>query len=238
MHGLARAGGGVVGSRQLDANADRSFSTSASRAAATPSLVRASCSRVAGRLDRVRQRAVAAREQHLLPPAHLVAQAGVAAGLRGLPLQRSALLVDFVDDVVEAREVLLRGFELELGRAAARLVLRDPRGLFDQLPPIGRARAQDHPDLALLDDGVGLLAQARVHQQFVDVLEPARLAVDQVFAFTRPIQPSRDFDLASRLLDELGQLRVMTVAIPIAIAVSLVGRGRPRPSPSRGMAGR
>ena len=111
---------------------------------------------------------------------------------------------------------MLRGFELQLGRTAARLVLGDAGGLFDQLAPIGRARAQDHPDLALLDDGVGLLPEARVHQQFVDVLQPARLAIDQVFTFARSKQPAGDLDLAGRRFDELGM---------VAIAVGVMSRG-------------
>src|SRR5690606_30065623 len=137
---------------------------------------------LARRLDRGVQIAIAPREQHLLPAAQLLAQALVAPRLGRLPLQAAALLLHLVDDVVDAREVLLRRFELQLGRAPARLVLRDARRFFDQLPAIGRTRGQDHPDLALLDDGVGLRAEARVHQQLVDVLQAAVLAVDQVLA--------------------------------------------------------
>ena len=51
-------------------------------------------------------------------------------------------------------------------------------------------------DLALLDDGVGLRAEAGVHQQIVDVAQPADLAVDQVFALARSIQAARDLDVA------------------------------------------
>ena len=136
----------------------------------------------ARRLDGFRQRAIAAGEQHLLPSPHLVAQPRVTARLRGLPLERAALLIELVDDVFEAREVLLRGFELQFRGAPSRLVLRDARGFFDQLAAIGRPRAENHADLALLDDRVGLGAKAGVHQQLVNVLEAAGLPVDQVFA--------------------------------------------------------
>src|SRR5688572_31749531 len=44
-------------------------------------------------------------------------------------------------------------------RPAARLVFRDARGLFDQLAAIGRPRAENHADLALLDNRVGLGAE-------------------------------------------------------------------------------
>ena len=63
------------------------------------------------------QLAVAAREEHLLPPPQLVPQALIAACLGSLPLQGAALLLDLEDDVVDAGEILLRGFELELGGA-------------------------------------------------------------------------------------------------------------------------
>ena len=86
-----------------------------------------------------------------------------------LPLERSALLFDLEHDVVDAREVLLRGIELQLGGAAARLVLRDASSFFDELPPIGRTGTQNHADLALLDDRVRLGAEPGVHQELVDV---------------------------------------------------------------------
>ena len=67
----------------------------------------------------VRQLAIAPREQHLLPAPQLVAQPLVAPRLGCLALQRATLLLDLEDDVVDAREVLLRGFELQLGGRGA-----------------------------------------------------------------------------------------------------------------------
>src|SRR5581483_1170697 len=181
------------------------------------------------RLDRFRELTVPAGEEHLLPALQLVAQLLIPARFRGLPFERAALFFDFEDDVVDAGEVLLRRFELQLRLAAARLVLRDPRGFFDQLAAIGGPRAEDHADLALLDDRVGLGAEARIHQQVVNVLQPADLPVNQVFAFTRAIQTPRDFDFArDRLDDVFGNLRglvcVMAIAVAIAIAVPIAVR--------------
>ena len=87
--------------------------------------------------------------------------------------------------------------------APPRLVLRDAGRFLDQLTPIGRARAEDQPDLALLDDRVGLRAEPGVHQQVVDVAQPADLTVDQVFALARAIQAARDFDFARDRLNQL-----------------------------------
>src|SRR6185503_9808163 len=173
--------------------------------------------------------ALAPREQHLLPPPQLVAQPLVAPRLRRLALQRAALLLHLEHDVVHAREVLLRGLELQLRGAAARLVLGDARRFLDQLAAIGRPRAENHADLPLLDDGVGLGAEARVHEQLVDVAQPADFAVDQVFALARAIEPARDLDVAREGLDDLLEARtgpgrrrgMMAVAIAVAIAMAV-----------------
>ncbi len=172
------------------------------------------------RIDTLRQLAIATREQHFLPPAQLVAQLPVAPRLGRLALERSALLVDFEHDVVDASQVLLRRFELQLRGAPARFVLGDPRGLFDELPPVGRARAEDQPDLSLLDDRVGLGAKARIHQQLVHVAKPADLTVDQVFALAGSIEAPRDFDVARECLDDLGQIH-SSVAIPMTVPVPM-----------------
>ena len=148
------------------------------------------------RLDRLAEQPVALRELHLLPAPQLLAQPLVAPRLRRLPLQRAALLLDLEDDVVDAREVLLRRFELQLRGAAAALVLGDAGRLFDQLPPVGRPRAEDLADLPLLDDRVGLDAQPGVHQQVLHVAQPAGLAVDQVFALAGAIEPAHQLDVA------------------------------------------
>ena len=176
----------------------------------------------ARRFDRLAQQPVAPRELDLLPPPQLFAQALVAPRLGRLPLQRPALLLDLEDDVVDARQVLLRRFELQLGGAAARLVFRDARRFLDQLPAIGGARAQDLPDLPLLDHRVRHHPDARVHQQILDVLQAHDFAVDQVFAFTRPVEPARQLDVThdQRLFFD-GQRRRQGIA-----AEQLAGGGR------------
>src|SRR5215467_7082507 len=106
----------------------------------------------AGRIDRLGELTVLPGEQDFFPASQLVAQLLIAARLTGLPLQGAALFLYFEDDVVDSREVLLRGFELELRSATARSVLGHARRFFDQLTPIGRPGAENHADLALLDD--------------------------------------------------------------------------------------
>ena len=93
----------------------------------------------ARRLDGLAKRPVALGELDLLPAAQLFAQPPVAAGLGRLAFERAALLLHLENDVVDTREVLLRGLELQLRGAPAALVLRDPGRFLDQLAPIGRA---------------------------------------------------------------------------------------------------
>src|SRR6185436_9280218 len=137
----------------------------------------------------------AAAEQHALAPLHLFLHRTPAAGLGGLPFQALELLLDLVDDVVHAQQVLLRGFELELRLAPARAVLRDAGGLLDDRAPLGRLRREDLPDLALLDDRVRLRTEPGVHEQLVDVAQATHLAVHQVLALAVPVEAARDHAL-------------------------------------------
>src|SRR5262249_31518965 len=162
-----------------------------------------------GRVDRLAEQAVTAGELHLLPAPQLFAQPLVAPRLRRLPLERAALLLHLENDVVDARQVLLRGLELQLRRAAPRLVFRHAGRFLDQLPAIRRTRAQDLADLPLLDHRIRLDAETRVHQQVLHVFQAHDLAVDQVFAFPRAIEPPRQLDVADdrRILVEDRLLR-------------------------------
>ena len=137
---LARRGRARLGLDQLDAQPSEIRLRPRRRAPPPPTRARAPRP-AAPRADSIVSASwrYFAREQHLLPAPQLVAQPLVAARLRRLALQRAALLLHLEDDVVDAREVLLRGLELQLRRAAARLVLRDAGGFLDQLTPIGRA---------------------------------------------------------------------------------------------------
>ena len=75
-------------------------------------------------------------------------------------------------------------------------VAGDAGGLLKDLPAVGGLQGQDLVDLALADDGVALPAQARVHEQLVDVLEAHRAAVDVILALPRAVVPPGDHDLA------------------------------------------
>jgi hypothetical protein len=114
----------------------------------------------------------------------------------------------------------LRRLELQLCGPPARFVLGDPRGLFDELSSVGGTRAEDQPDLSLLDDGVGLGSEARIHEQLVHVAKPADLTVDEIFALARSIEPPRDLDVARERVDDLGKPH-MSVAVPMTVPVTV-----------------
>ena len=118
-----------------------------------------------------------------------------APGARRLPLERIHLPRDFLQDVVDAVQVLLGAFELEFRQPFAGLELGDAGGLFDDRTAIERTRAEDLPDAALLDDGVVLGAEAGSEKDILDVAKPAELAVDQVLALSRPEKLARDGEL-------------------------------------------
>ena len=200
--GLARRGGLRLGLDQLDAQPAQirfDFGDLRGRGRLAHPGVRELRAR---RRNRLGQLPILARQQDFLAAAQLVAKLLVAPRLAGLPLQRPALLFDLEHDVVDAGQVLPRGFELELRRAAAGLVPGDAGRFFDQLAAIGRPRAQDQANLALLDDGVRLRAEARVHQQLVHVAQAADLAVDQVLALARSVQTPRHFHFARHRLNQ------------------------------------
>ncbi len=169
MRGFSRTRGRGLGFGQLDPHPSE-LVLDLRQACGRASLVLAGFGQPsASRLDHLSKRSIAPREQDLLPTPHFVAKAGIAPRFGRLTLERSALFLDLVNDVIDTRQVLLRRLQLELGGPATRFVLGDPGGFFDQLSAVGRPRAENHPDLALLDDGVGFGAQPGVHQQLVNV---------------------------------------------------------------------
>ncbi len=137
-----------------------------------------------------------AGQQHAQLGAHLIAQLGITLGLRRLPLQRIHLARDFVEDVVDARQVQPGVFQARLGQPLAGLELRDASGFFDDGAAVGRLAAQNLPDAPLLDDGVRLRSQAGAHEDVLDIAQAAELAVQQVLALAGAEQAARNHDLA------------------------------------------
>jgi hypothetical protein len=131
----------------------------------------------------------------------------VAHRLRRLAPQASDLAGDLADHVGDPRQVLVGQRELAHGLPALALVLGDPRRLLEDRAPLLGLGGEDLVDLALGHDRVAGPAYAGVHEELMDVLQPARLAVEQVFALAVPVDPPRDLDLVEFAAELLLALR-------------------------------
>ena len=89
----------------------------------------------------------------------------VATGLCRLALEAAELAADFGEDVAEALEIGIGGFELAQRVAALGLVFCDARRFFENRAPVLGAGRQNRVNLALLHDGVGAPADAGVHER-------------------------------------------------------------------------
>ncbi len=119
----------------------------------------------------------------------------VAAGGIGLPLQRAQLATDLTQEILDARHVRLGRAEPALGLLLAPAVLEHAGGFLDDRPPILRAGIEHGVDLALGDDHVLLPTDPGIGQQLLEIEQPARRAVDGVFALTRAEQRAGEGDL-------------------------------------------
>ena len=106
--------------------------------------------------------------------AQLRDQSLVDLGLLGLALEILGLALDLAQDVVHARQVLARALHLALGGELAAAVQGRPRRLLDEQAAVLRLGVDELLDPPLLDDRVGLAADAGAEKQLGDVLQPAR----------------------------------------------------------------
>ena len=83
----------------------------------------------------------------------------VALGLLRLALERADPALELTDHVGHPQQVLAGLRDLSLGLDLLLLELRDPRGLIDDLPPVGRLARHDLSNTALLDDRVAALGR-------------------------------------------------------------------------------
>ena len=166
-----------------------------------------------------------ARQHYPQPRAHLVAQRAVALRLRRLPLQRSHLLRDFLENVVHPRQVLLRLLQPQFGQTLLRFEARNSGSLFDNRAPVMRLRAQQLPDALLADDRVGLRPQTGAHEDVLNIAQPAQLPVQQIFAVAGAEQPPRNHNLATlRGALELAPANLQHHFVPSAV------QRQPRPA--------
>ena len=127
--------------------------------------------------------------------AQLGLQLLVAAGARGLGAERMDLAAQLRDDVGEAGEVLVGRLELAQRLAAVGAEAGDAGRLLEDRAAVLGAGGEDGVDLPLGHHGVGRRADARVHEEALDVAEAAGRAVDEVLALAGAEDAAGDGDL-------------------------------------------
>jgi len=147
----------------------------------TPRLERARLGRrllegVLGRGELLAQCGGVPRQVHVLEPgradlevAQRFGEFPVADGRVDLPLEPAHLMLHLGHDVAQAQDVLAGALETAQGGALTGLVFDDSGRFLEDVAPILRPRAQHHGYLALADERVGARADARVHEQLLDV---------------------------------------------------------------------
>ncbi len=90
--------------------------------------------------------------------AHLLANFRVTTRFGRLPLQRAQLLLDFHDNVINAREIKLGRLQLGFGQPFFCFEFRYARGFFDDCAALHRLGGKNLTDAALLDDCVRVRA--------------------------------------------------------------------------------
>ncbi len=127
----------------------------------------------------------------LLQPAGMLA---VAPRLARLGANASQPVVNLVHNVGEPEQVLLNPVEAAEGFDLLGLETADAgRLLEDHAAVLGRS-LQQHIDLTLLDDAVGLRPHTGAREKIANIAQPARLAVDQVFPFSAAVDAAGDVD--------------------------------------------
>ena len=101
-------------------------------------------------------------------------QLAVGLGHFGLFAQMHQLLVQFLQDVGDAQQVVAGIAQAQFGLAAAVAVFGDARRFFEEHAQLFRLGLDDARDHALLDDGVGARTDPGAEEDVGDVLAAHR----------------------------------------------------------------
>ncbi len=122
----------------------------------------------------------------------------------GLLLERPELTGDLTDEVVEAQQIALGGFEAPLGAFPALAELEHAGRFLDDAAAVVGVGGQHLVELALADDDVLLAADPGVGQQLLDVEQAARHPVQLVLGVAVPEERARDRHLRELDRQEMG----------------------------------
>ena len=123
---------------------------------------------------------------------------GVSLGTLPLARQRAHLRLHLADQVVEARQVDRRFLETAFRAPPSVAVEADAGGFLEQLAALIRAVGEQRVDHPRLDHDTRVRTQARATYKVVDVAQPARRAIQEVFALSGTREPARNDDFLER----------------------------------------
>src|SRR5262249_30051078 len=130
-------------------------------------------------------------DAQLLEPAAVLL---IALCLCCLQTHAAKWLLDLVEDVLEALQVLIDPLQLAKRLGLLRLEAADARRLLEDNAPLLRRCLQQHIDAALFDDAVGVGTGAAAQKEVLDVLETTGLLVDEVLALAGAVDAAGDLD--------------------------------------------
>ena len=133
--------------------------------------------------------------QHLRKLVRARGQLFVLARAIDLTLQRPQLAGDLLIDVAGTGQVLVHRLDLFERTLLTALVLGDAGSLLNKSAALLGAALQNGIELALADDGMRILAQARIVQDVLNVHQAARARVDEVLTLARAIHAAGDSHL-------------------------------------------
>ena len=123
-------------------------------------------------------------------------QVAVATGCLGLLLQRAKLATNLTHQVLHPSEVAIGCGESTLSAILALAVLQNASGFFDNGAAFLRTGVENRVDLALRHDDVLLTTNTAVTEQFGDIEQTARHAIDGVLRIATTEQRAGELDLA------------------------------------------
>ena len=140
----------------------------------------------------------------------------------GLALERPALRLDLLQDVVDASEVVVGRLQAAQRLDAAVAVPHHPRGLVNPVAPLLWRGSQSLVNLLLPHDRIPCAAHARVREKVVDVAKTAGAAVDPVVALAAAVQLACHGDLwrvnrqrAVLVVEDQGHFAVAELSAPV-----------------------
>ena len=125
-------------------------------------------------------------------------------GLFALGFERPDAPLELPEDVAQPNEVFLRELEPALRFVLAVTEFGDPGRLLKDLAAVVRLGGDDLVNPALPDHRIAVAAEAGVHKQLGDLLEPHLGASDQIFAVPRAVVFAGDSDLVTVPVEQAG----------------------------------